>query len=201
MPVTISGTSGITTPGISSTSASSFSADLTLAGAGVEVLNNSGRIILGQSGSVLQVVTTTVDGVLTTTTQGAPSTITNGVQVFSTSFTPISATNVILVQTSTIVVSEETNFGDMCWLALWDGSTFIAANSGTALYTHFSGALNMACLSLNNAYAAGSTSTRTISVRAGINSGAGTTYVNGSSSANYTGSSARVQMTVWEIAA
>jgi hypothetical protein len=153
------------------------------------------------AGTVLQVTTNTVDGVLTTTTQGAPSTITNGVQVFSTSFTPTSATSVILVQTSNIVVNEESNFGDICWLALWDGSTFIAANSGSALYTHFAGNLNMACLSLNNSYSAGSTSTRTISVRAGINAGAGTTYVNGSSSYNYTGSSARVQMTVWEIAA
>lgn len=153
------------------------------------------------AGTVLQVTTNTVDGVLTTTTQGAPSTITNGVQVFSTSFTPTSATSVILVQTSNIVVNEESNFGDICWLALWDGSTFIAANSGSALSTHFAGNLNMACLSLNNSYSAGSTSTRTISVRAGINAGAGTTYVNGSSSSNYTGSSARVQMTVWEIAA
>ena len=154
------------------------------------------------TGTVLQVVTTTVDGVLTTTTQGAPSTITNGVQVFSASFTPTSATSVILVQTSSVTVSEETNFGDTPWLALWDGSTFIAANSGSALYTHFAGNLNMSCISLNNSYSAGSTSTRTISVRAGINNGAGTTYVNGNSSIyNYTGSSARIQMTVWEIAA
>jgi hypothetical protein len=153
------------------------------------------------AGSVLQVQTTTTDGVLTTTTQGAPSTITNGVQVFSLSFTPTASTNIILVQTSAIAISEESNFGDIGWLALWDGSTFIAANSGSGLSTRFAGNLNINHVSLNNSYVAGSTATRTISVRAGINSGAGTTYVNGNSLYNYTGSSARIQMTVWEIAA
>ena len=153
------------------------------------------------TGSVLQVATNTLDGVITTTTQGVPSTITNGAQVFSLSFTPISATSVILVQTSTVAISENTNFADICWLALWDGSTFIAANSGSVAYLSFSSGYNAAYTSLNNSYAAGSTSTRTISVRAGMNGGIGTVYINGNSYANYTGSSARIQMTVWEIAA
>lgn len=153
------------------------------------------------AGCVIQVQTNTTDGVLTTTAQGAPSAIVNGVQVFSLSFTPTAATNIILVQTSTIAISEETNFGDIGWLALWDGSTFIAANSGNAIASHYVSNLNVTHVSLNNSYVAGSTATRTISVRAGINNGAGTTYVNGNSAYNYTGSSARIQMTVWEIAA
>jgi len=153
------------------------------------------------TGSVLQVATTTTDGLITTTNNGAPSTITNGVQVFSLSFTPLSASSTILVQTSTITVSEVVNFADIPWIALWDGSTFIAAASGSANSDNFNGGRNLGCFSLNNSYSAGSTSTRTISVRAGMNSGSGTTYINGNVAANYTGSSARVQMTVWEIAA
>lgn len=92
MPVTISGTSGITTPGISSTSASSFSADLTLAGAGVEVLNNSGRIVLGQSGSVLQVVSTTK----TDTFSSSSATFTD-ITGLSVSITPSSTSSKIFV--------------------------------------------------------------------------------------------------------
>ena len=150
------------------------------------------------SGSVVKIATSTFDGVTTGGTGGAPSTITNGTQIFSVSFTPTYSTSTILVQTSTIVVSEESNVGDIGWLALWDGSTFIAANSGNALYNHYVSNLNVTHLSLNNSYSAGSTATRTISVRAGFN--AGTAYINGNSTSNYTGSSARIQMTVWEIA-
>jgi hypothetical protein len=149
-------------------------------------------------GKVLQVASTTVQGALSTTANGAPSTITNGVQVFSLSFTPTSASSTIIVQTSSIAVSENSNFADMCWVALWDGATFIAANSGTWLYTAVN--LNAAYISINEAYAAGSTAARTIQVRAAMNSGGGTTYVNGNSGANYTGTSAQIRMTVWEIA-
>jgi hypothetical protein len=152
------------------------------------------------AGCVLQIATNTFDGVTTGGTAGVPSTITNGTQIFSTSFTPTAATNIILVQTSTIVISEESNSGDMGWLALWDGSTFIAANSGTASFNRYASNLNVTHVSLNNTYVAGSTSTRTISVRAGFNAGT-SIYINGNSTSNYTGSSARIQMTVWEIAA
>jgi hypothetical protein len=153
------------------------------------------------AGSVLQVATTITDGLITTTTQGAPSTITNGVQVFSLSFTPTSALSVILVQTSAITVSEVTNFADIPWLALWDGSTFIAASSGCANSNNYLNGYNVGCYSINFSYSAGSTSARTISVRAGMNGGSGTTYINGNAVSNYSGSSARVQMTVWEISA
>ena len=160
------------------------------------VLDGGLNKITGVAGTILQVQTTTLDGVLSGGTAGAPTTITNGVQVFSLSFTPIVASSIILVQTSTTNVMEESNGGDYTWMALWDGSTFIAANSGHAGYTH---GLDKGFLSMNHSYSAGSSSTRTISVRAGLN--AGTVYVNGNGvSTNYTGSSARLQMTVWEIA-
>jgi hypothetical protein len=151
------------------------------------------------TGSVLQVATNTFDNYVSTTANGNPNDITKGVQLFSVSFTPISATSTILVQTSSIVIGEESNTGDKCWLALWDGSTFIAANSGTASPSHFNSALQMAHQSLNNSYTSGSTATRTISVRAGMD---GTScYINGNSTYNNSGSSQRIQMTVWEIAA
>lgn len=85
MPVVINGSTGITTPGLSST------ADVTLAGSGVELLNNSGRIVVGQSGSVIQVLTTT------TTTLVANSTSTYTSTGLSLNITPSSATNKILV--------------------------------------------------------------------------------------------------------
>ena len=152
------------------------------------------------TGSILQVAYTYFDGYTTSSASGIPSTITNGAQIFSISFTPVSATSQLLVQTSAIVISEEANVGDIGWLALWDGSTFICANSGTASYTHFSSNLNTGCYSLNNSYASGSTTTRTIQVRAGYNNG--TAVINGNSIGYvYSGSSARVGMTIMEIAA
>jgi hypothetical protein len=102
MPVTISGTSGITTPGISSTAASTFSAassfseDLTLAGAGVQVLNNSGRIVLGQSGSVLQVVSATATSNNSTTSSTYVTTN------HSVTITPSSSTSTIWINLSAV---------------------------------------------------------------------------------------------------
>lgn len=152
------------------------------------------------AGSVLQVASTTFDGYVSTSVTGTvPTTITFGYQLFSLSFTPISATSTLLVQTSTVSIGEAANSGDGQWLALWDGSTFIAANSGSLLYSHFAGNLNAGYYALNHSYAAGSTSARTIQVRAGHN-GAATIYINGNPGFGLTGSSARLQMTVWEIA-
>lgn len=92
MPVTISGTSGITTPGVSST------ADLTLAGAGVEVLNNSGRVVLGQSGSVLQVVQSNLFSGVTTTSGSTQFSSTNP------SITPSATSNKILLLWATSII-------------------------------------------------------------------------------------------------
>lgn len=149
---------------------------------------------------VLQVASTTTDGVLSTTTQGSPSTITKGAEVFSISFTPQRSNSILLAQTSSISIYEDTNFGDITWLALWDGSTFISANSGTWHYSVFGGSKNSAYRTLNESWTLTNSNTRTISVRAGINAGSGTTYINGNTYLNYTGSSARVSLTVWEIA-
>ena len=152
------------------------------------------------AGSVLQVASTVFQGVGSTTANGSASTITNGLQIFSLSFTPLLASSNILVQTSSVAISESTNGADWAWLALWNGSTFVAANSGTWLYTNFGGNLNAAYTSINEVFAAESTATRTIQVRAAMNGGSQTTYINGNASNNYTGTSAQIRMTVMEIA-
>lgn len=89
MAVTISGTSGITTPGVSS------SGDITLAGSGVELLNNSGRIVVGQSGSVLQVVQTAKTDTFSVAASG--TTTWADVTGLSVSITPTSTSSKILV--------------------------------------------------------------------------------------------------------
>lgn len=152
------------------------------------------------SGVILQTQTAVLNGFVTTTLNGPPDTITNGYQVFSISFTPIRATSLIIVQTSSIAISEENNAADMCWLALWNGSSFVAANSGTWLYNHFTNNYNAAHLNINEQFVAGSTTTRTIQVRAGMNSGSSATYINGNSTSNYNSINAQVRMIVWEIA-
>ena len=156
------------------------------------------------AGSVLQVGVATFDGYVSASVTGTvPTTITFGYQLFSLSFTPVSATSTILVQTSTVSAAETSNLCNLLWLALWDGSTFIAANSGSAPPTSFTGSLNAGYYTLNNSYPSGSTSTRTIQVRIGTDGGTQTILINGNANGDgaFTGSSARIQMTVWEIAA
>lgn len=153
------------------------------------------------TGCVIQVQTVNTDGLLSTTASGLPNTITNGAQVFSLSFTPLYSTSTLVVVTSTVSIYESTNGGDACWLSLWDGSTFIQSNGGTWTSALFGGYYNGAYTSIVASYSAGSTSARTIQVRAGMNAGSGTTYINGQNAIyDYTGSRQRITMTVWEIA-
>ena len=106
MPVTINGTTGISTPGISSTAASTFSEDLTLAGASVEILNNSGRIVVRQSGSVIQVVSTTKTDTFSTT-----SATMIDVTGLSVSITPTSSSSKILIMLSMNLAGQNANAG------------------------------------------------------------------------------------------
>jgi hypothetical protein len=190
MAVIISGTTGITTPDITSV-------------AGLDAADLTGTVASARmpAGSVIQVASTILQGSASTTANGAPSTITNGLQLFSLSFTPLSAGSNILVQTSSVAISESANGADIAWLALWNGNAFVAANSGTWFYNHFGGNLNAAYTSINEIFAAGSTATRTIQVRAAVNAGSQTTYINGNPSYKYSGTSAQIRMTVMEIAA
>lgn len=197
-----------TTAGLVTSADTSGNLDLQAGGVTKIAVTSAGANIVGTltvngvapaSGKVLQMVTSTLDGVVSTS-GGGPTSISNGVQLFSTAFTPINSSSKILVFTSTIALSEETNNGDKLWLALWNGATFVSASSGGILYSHWPTGLNASYISICSSFDAGSTSTRTIQVRGGID--AGTVYINGNSTFdNYSGSSARLQMTVMEIAA
>jgi hypothetical protein len=149
---------------------------------------------------VKQVVVATLEGTLSGSfTGGDPDNITRGVEVFTTSFTPTSATSRLLVQTSTVSVAETSNTADDFWLALWNGTTFVAANSGNVPASSWAGSNDAAFLTLNHVYVAGSTDARTISVRVGANE-THSLRVN-ASELGYTGANARIQMTVTELSA
>ena len=154
---------------------------------------------LPSGGKLLQVVTDTFQGVSSTTLAGAPSDITKGLQIFSVSFTPISASSNILVQTSSVSVMEQANVGNTPWISLFDGTTFISANSGGWFYGAYGGFYNSLFASLNEHYASGSTTARTIQVRAGIDTG--TAYINGNLYAGYSGASSQIRMTIMEVEA
>tara|TARA_R110002073_G_scaffold287143_2_gene451861 strand:+ start:761 stop:1330 length:570 start_codon:yes stop_codon:yes gene_type:complete len=150
-------------------------------------------------GKLLQSVSVTKDAVATSTAAGVPSTITNGGQLFTYDFTPTASSSTILVMTSTISISEESNSANIPWLALWNGSSFVAATSGHGLDSRYVGSLLAETFSMCHTFSAGSTSERAIQVRGGLDGG--TVYLNGASSANYTGSSARISMIIQEIGA
>jgi len=152
------------------------------------------------AGTVLQVQTTTLQGVVSTNNNGSPDDITKGVQIFSISFTPLLASSYIYVSTSSIAVGESSNAGDKPWIALFNGSTFVSAVSGTLAANSFLGSVQGGYYVMCEYYAAGSTSTRNITIRAGMD-GTGT-YINGNSTYNYgTNTSQQVRMIVMEIAA
>ena len=153
----------------------------------------------GGGGKLLQSVSVTTDAESTTTAAGVPSTITNGGQLFTYDFTPTVSSSTILVMTSTLSISEESNSGNIPWISLWNGATFVAANSGHSIDSRFAGSLGMAHHSICHTFAAGSTDQRAIQVRGGFDGG--TAYLNGASSAYYAGSSARISMIIQEIGA
>jgi hypothetical protein len=103
MTITING-SGTITGATTMASATSFSADVTLGGAGVEILNNSGRVVVGQAGSIIQVVQTVKSDTFSVT-----STTFTDVTGLSVSITPSSATNKILVFVDCSLAGNSTN--------------------------------------------------------------------------------------------
>lgn len=111
MAVTINGTTGISTPGMSSTG------DVTLAGSGVELLNNSGRIVVGQSGSVLQVVSTSKTDTFSTSS-GSWTDVTG----LSLTITPSSSSSKILLFATVQQVNQSST-----------GSTFRLVRDSTAI--------------------------------------------------------------------
>ena len=157
--------------------------------------------LYGGGNSVIQVASATYDSYTSSSASGAPTSQSNGVAIFNINFTPLSLTSNILIQTSTIEIHEQSNVLDVPWIALWVGSTFYFANSGSAPYTSFSGSLNMAHHSLNHVISSWGTSQQTVQIRAGMGISTGNTfYINGNTSYQYAGSSARISCTIMEIA-
>jgi hypothetical protein len=162
---------------------------------GTGVITSPNTIV--SPGAIVQVVTATTTANGSTTSNGTPSP-TLGLQLFNQSFTPKLSNSIILVQTSTISIHEESNASNNCWLGAWYDSTQIGVNSATINYTSFSGALQGGYFSLNHAISSWGTSTKNINIRAGMD--AGTSYVNVNSYSNFAPSLKQVGLTIMEIA-
>jgi len=188
MTVTINGTTGISTPGISST------ADVTLAGAAVELLNNSGRIVVGQAGSVLQVVSTNKNDTFSTTSLTFVD-----ITSLSVSITPTSTSSKILVVvdtnyspsgTSTLVVFNlvrgATNISQPATAPTYTGSFVAYTNAADTMLTP----------SFNFLDSPATTSATTYKIQVRTNSG--TVYLNRRLSTDTASTST---ITVMEIAA
>ena len=158
----------------------------------------SGASLTGiTTGKVLQMKSTYSDDVMSASTSGSPTSSSAGVEVWNLTFTPTSSTSKLLIQTSSVSVYEGSNNGDKAWLALWLDTTFQNAVSGNWHHGSFNSSLQGGFESLNQVVDSWGTSAKSIKVRAGMDGGGA--YVNGSSATSYTGSSARIYMTVTEV--
>jgi len=151
---------------------------------------NGQDVALKIDNKVLQVVTGTIGPSSGTTQVPLDNTVptdTEGFQIWSRSFTPLSASSTIIIS-FTLTVSHATA-GRTFTTSVFAGSTNIgAACVSTAITTSFGGAVQAAnTMSLQVAYAPGSTATITFSARTGTN-GSGTAYVNQTSGATMGGS-------------
>ena len=98
-------------------------------------------------GKILKYATFTHDGYATGSyTGGAPSSTSMGYQLFSTSYTPAAANSTCVVISSSVVVSEASNFTNHFHLSLFNGDTFVSAVGGSGRYTSFNSNLNAATL-------------------------------------------------------
>ena len=157
----------------------------------------------GLGAKILKYTTFTHDGYVTGSyTGGTPNSSSMGYQLFSTSYTPAAADSTCVVITSSVTVSEASNFTNHFHLALWNGDTFVSAVGGGASYTSYNSWLNEATLNYVGSFASGSTSARNIQMRVGCNDN-GTLYINGNpnSSGTITGSSNRFTALLLEMAA
>ena len=192
MAVVINGSTGITTPGMSSTG------DVTLAGSGVELLNNSGNPVVQQAGSVIQLVNYSTGAVATgTTTIPSDDTIpqnTEGDQYMSLAITPKVSTNNLRIDV--VLQLSHSAAGGRMVAALFQDST---ANALAASTQGFVDANKPMMLSFTYFAAAGTTSSTTFKVRAGA-SVAGTTTFNGASGARLYGGVSSSSITITEIA-
>ena len=153
-------------------------------------------------GKILKYATFTHDGYATGSyTGGVPSSTSMGYQLFSTSYTPAAANSTCIVISSSVTVSEDTNFTNHFHLSLFNGGTFVSAVGGSGRFTSFRDNLNATTLNYVGTFASGSTSARNISMRVGCNS-TGTLHINGNpnSQGTFTGSSNRFTAFLVELA-
>jgi hypothetical protein len=154
------------------------------------------------NGSLLQIVyAQNTDGYisLASGSRGSPGT-SAGYQLFNTSFTPKSATSRIVVQTSSVVIGEETNGGNLPWLAAWYDSTLIGSNASSAHYSSFNNSTQFGHYSLCHSITSWGTSAKNINVRAGMDGGTYIVSINGNSYANFAASSTYIGLVILEIA-
>ena len=157
----------------------------------------------GLGAKILKYATFTHDGYATGSfTGGDPNNSSMGHQLFSTSYTPAAADSTCIVISSSVTVSEGSNFTNHFHLALWNGGGFVSAVGGGARYNSYNSSLNETTLNYVGSFASGNTSARNIMMRVGCAAN-GTLYINGNpnSSGAISGSSNRFTALLLEMAA
>lgn len=131
-------------------------------------------------GHIIQVQSVTVNTQLSGTLGASTDPAYNSGTSYTTmSFTPKSSLSKLWLTTSPISIEEQSNNGDDFWLAAFYDTTRIACVSGSPLYSHYSGNLNMGFYALNVLFNSWGTTTKTIDFRVGGGGGGGAgMYVN-----------------------
>jgi hypothetical protein len=137
---------------------------------------NDDRPITGSAfpaGMIIQVVTDSFSDTgagIATPALASSTTISNtdGHQLFNTSFTPKFANSKLLVQTSTVMATEESNDGDSGYMVAFYDTTRCIVCYGSPLYTQFEGGKNFSFFSFNHTIDSWGTSTKNLNVRAGM---------------------------------
>ena len=162
-----------------------------------------GSVVTFPAGHIIQVVTDSFNKIgagIKTPALASASEITNtdGTQLFNTPFTPKFANSKLLIQTSTVMVAEETNVADSGYMVAFYDTTRCIVCYGSPVYSHFGGNLNLSFFSLNHTIKSWGTSTKNLNVRAGM-WGAGF-IVNRSWSGNMPSYPQTVGLSIMEIA-
>ncbi len=131
-------------------------------------------------GHIIQVQHTTTNTQLSGTLGASTDPAYNsGTSYVTMTFTPKSASSKLWITTSPISIEEQTNNGDDFWLAAFYDTTRIACVSGSPLYSHYGGNLNMGFYGLNVVFNSWGTTLKTIDFRIGGGGGGGAAmYVN-----------------------
>ena len=192
-PITNSGTSTSAVIGLNQTSLSLDAARVT-----------SGQFVSARmpSGSVVQVVASQTTNTLAGTFGGSTNpTSTSGTLFHSFNFTPKFSNSKLLLQSTNLVMGEQSNIGDEFFMAAFYDTTRVAMVVSTAAYVHFSNNLNLGYYSFNNLFDSWGTSQKTINIRVGSAGTGGSMYANSDGNHNFFGSSNRVMsFTIMEIA-